>query len=210
MTESPIWNKAQQCLYWRDFYGNIYRKGFGGAPSDFERFTPGIGGVESMAFTIDETMLLFGFDGTIWKWLPGEKPELYRKFGGSLFNDCLVDSRGRIFCGILADNYFDGEKRGKNGRLRRLDPNGSFNLLLDDLTPTPNGVRIFGDKLYLAVTDSGCIYVFDYDAESGAISDRRVFARCSPDGITVDSAGNVWCASCGSGICARRKYSSRI
>ena len=43
------------------------------------------------------------------------------------------------------------------------------------------------------------IYLFDYDVESGDISNRREFVRTSPDGgfpdgMTVDAEGYVWSA----------------
>jgi sugar lactone lactonase YvrE len=51
--------------------------------------------------------------------------------------------------------------------------------------------------MYFAVTDMNCVFVYDYDAESGQIFNKRVFAAdCHPDGITVDNKGNVWVTDC--------------
>ena len=45
------------------------------------------------------------------------------------------------------------------------------------------------------------IYLFDYDRETGAISNRRIFVKVPtteeghPDGMTVDAEGYIWSAS---------------
>lgn len=199
LSEAPMWNKAQQLLYWRGFHGEIYRKPYNENVDDFECFQLDIGNIGSMAFTETEQMLLFADNGRVWLWTPGEKPELHRDFGLTLFNDCIVDPRGRVFCGMLAENYFDDEKRGDHGSLWRLDPDGSFRCLLEKTGTTPNGIRFSPDlkTLYFAVTDLDAIFAFDYDVETGELSNQRVFAdQCFPDGITVDAAGNVWNTFC--------------
>lgn len=202
LSESPMWHKAQKMLYWRGLSGEIYRKGLTDSTTDFEVFELGIGGIGSMAFTSGEEILIFGDEGRIYKWVPYSSPVLYKDFGGSLFNDCIVDPKGRVFCGMLASNYFEGEKRGKHGSLWRLDPDGSFNLLLDKIGTTPNGIRFSPDlkKLYFAITDNDAIFEYDYDVTSGNISNERIFAsNCCPDGIAVDKAGNLWNTNCNVG-----------
>lgn len=199
LSESPMWHKQQKMLYWRGLNGEIYRKGMTDDVNDFEKFELGIGGIGSMAFTNSDEILIFGDEGKIFKWTPNQKPILYKDFGGSLFNDCIVDPKGRVFCGMLADNFFDYQKRGKHGSLWRLDPDGSFNCLLDNIGTTPNGIRFSPDlkKLYFAVTDDDCIYEYDYDIETGDISNQKVFAdNCCPDGIAVDMDGNLWNTYC--------------
>jgi len=178
--------------------GEIYRKPYNDDVKDFEVFELGIGLIGSMAFTEGDEMLLFGEAGKVWRWIPGEKPRLYRDFGGNLFNDCIVDPKGRIYCGMLAKDYFT-DHQGKYGSLWRWDPDGTFTCLFDDLSNTPNGIRFSPDfkKLYFALTNDWTIYEFDYDIESGDISNKRPFAtNCLPDGITVDKAGRVSNAFC--------------
>ena len=199
LSESPMWHKKQKMLYWRGLSGEIYRKGMTDSTTDFERFDLGIGGIGSMVFTDTDEILIFGDKGKIFRWVPYSAPILYKDLGGSLFNDCIADPKGRIFCGMLAENYFDYEKRGRYGKLLRIDTDGSVVTLLDRIGTTPNGIRFSPDftKLYFAVTDDECIYEYDYDAETGDISGGRVFASgCCPDGIAVDEAGNVWNTYC--------------
>lgn len=127
LSESPMWHKAQQKLYWRGFHGEIYRKSYNDDPTDFECFQLNVGNIGSMAFTQTDEILLFADEGKIWRWIPGQEPVLYRKLHSSLFNDCIVDPKGRVFCGMLAENYFDLPNRGNHGWLYRLDPGGPDN-----------------------------------------------------------------------------------
>ncbi len=64
-----------------------------------------------------------------------------------------------------------------------------------------NGIGWNSDNtiMYFADSPTHCIYAFDFDASEGTLANRRVFAQNSgevgiPDGLTVDSAGYVWCA----------------
>lgn len=198
LSESPMWNKREKMLYWRGFHGEIYRKPIDDNPADFECFKLNIGIIGSMVFTDSDYMLLFAEGGKIWKWKPGDEPILYKDFGLSLFNDVIVDKCGRIYCGMLAENYFDVEKRGKHGKFYLFE-NGKLTLIEETKGVTPNGIRISPDnkKLYFGITDEGCVHVYSYDADSGKLSDKRVFATdCCPDGMTIDKDGNLWVVNC--------------
>lgn len=195
--ESPMYNKKEKMLYWHGFHGEIYRKPINDDPNDFECFQLSIGRIGSMVFTDSEYMLLFGEKGTVWKWKANTKPILYKNFKKSLFNDVITDKKGRVYCGMLADNYFDSETRGKYGYLMILE-NGELKTV-DEVGTTPNGIRFSPelDKLYFAVTDEDRIYEYKYNVNTGELLDKKVFAEnCSPDGITIDSKGNLWVTDC--------------
>lgn len=199
LSEAPMWNRKDQMLYWRGFHGELYRKKMNGDPQDYTCFQLNIGNIGSMVFTDTEDILLFSDGGRVYLWKPGEEPVLRYDFHKSLFNDVIADPKGRIYCGMLAEHYFDPARRGDHGSLWRLDPNGDFDCLEEKVGLTPNGIRFSPalDKLYFAVTDEDLIYVYDYDPETGALSNRHVFAEnCYPDGIAVDKAGNVWVTNC--------------
>ena len=199
LSESPMWHPREKVLYWRGFEGEIYRKKIGTPPEEYECFRLSIGLIGSMVFTETETILLFADKGTVWKWIPGEEPVLYRTFGGALFNDVIADPNGRIYCGMLAENYFVPGKRGAHGSFWRLDPDGSFVCLEDAIGTTPNGIRFSPelDKLYFGVTDDNVVYEYDYNIQTGELSNRRVYAEdCSPDGIAMDRDGNLWVTDC--------------
>jgi sugar lactone lactonase YvrE len=58
---------------------------------------------------------------------------------------------------------------------------------------------------YFADSMHHVIYAYDYDADSGTVTNRREFAKTEalggiPDGATVDRDGRLWCALCNAGM----------
>jgi D-xylonolactonase len=192
--ENPLWHAMEHRLYWTDIpAGRMFR--YDPATNTHEQF---YGGRPVGGFTIQEdgSLLLFMDRGTVVRWRDGvmtiviEEIEAERDFR---FNDVIADPRGRVFCGIVDDN---GTKRG----LYRLDPDRTLSLVLEEIGCS-NGMAFTADQKRFFYTDSLAhqIYVFDYDVETGAISNRRVFARFGeetglPDGATLDSRGRLWSA----------------
>jgi sugar lactone lactonase YvrE len=115
-------------------------------------------------------------------------------------NDAACDPQGRFWAGTLAHDQHPG-----GGTLYRLDRNGHIELMLDDLTIS-NGLGWSPDEatMYLADSGPGLIYAFSFDTEQGTLSDQRVLVDVpsdvgSPDGLTVDAAGDLWVAIFGGG-----------
>ena len=119
-------------------------------------------------------------------------------------NEGGCDPDGRFYCGSMA--Y---DKQPGAGALYRLDPDGSVQVVLEDVTVS-NGLDWSpdGSLAYYNDTDTGRVDVFDYDAEAGlsepAPVRRRPAAR--PDGLTVDAEGGVWVALSNGG--AVRRYTA--
>ena len=83
--------------------------------------------------------------------------------------------------------------------------------MLDGLT-TSNGIGWSPDGRTMYLADSGprVIHAFDFDGDAGAISDGRILVTVpdevgTPDGLTVDAAGDLWIAIWGGGDV--RRYS---
>jgi sugar lactone lactonase YvrE len=107
-------------------------------------------------------------------------------------NEGGCDPDGRFYCGSMAYDQRPGA-----GALHRLDPDGSVQVVLPELTIS-NGLEWSpdGSLAYYVDTPTGRVDVFDYDAERG-LTGRRPFARPTPghpDGLTVDAEGGVWVA----------------
>jgi sugar lactone lactonase YvrE len=108
-------------------------------------------------------------------------------------NEGGCDPDGRFYCGSMA--Y---DKRPGAGSLYRLDPDGSVQVVLSDVTVS-NGLEWSpdGSLTYYNDTDTHRTDVFDYAFESG-LTGRRPFVEMPdgsrPDGLTVDSEGGVWVA----------------
>jgi D-xylonolactonase len=192
--ENPLWHPTEKRLYWCDITtGRLFR--YEPSAGKHEQFYHGdiVGGFTIQA---DGALLLFMEKGSV-KLMRDNKlttviddiPEESE----TRFNDVIADPVGRVFGGTM------GTKQ-RPGRLYRLDPPATMTLLLEDIG-CPNGLAFTLDRKGLYFTDSfaNTIYLYDYDEESGALSNRRSFAQTTkndgmPDGMTVDSQGYVWTA----------------
>jgi sugar lactone lactonase YvrE len=115
---------------------------------------------------------------------------------GLRLNDAKVDPRGRLFVGSMSYAETAGV-----GTLWRVDPDLSVTTVLQGLTVS-NGMDWSPDLQTMYFIDSGDrhIDVLDYDVETGAAVDRRVFYTQpddrpgAPDGMCLDADGNLWVA----------------
>ena len=115
-------------------------------------------------------------------------------------NDAACDPQGRFWAGTLA--Y---DQRPGGGALYRLDRRGQTELMLDGLT-TSNGLGWSPDNRTMYLVDSGprVIHAFTFDPDQGTIAGEQVLVEVpadigSPDGLTVDAAGDLWVAIFGGG-----------
>jgi L-arabinonolactonase len=121
------------------------------------------------------------------------------------FNDGKVDRRGRFVAGTMAYDFdrYDadrGQRSSRSGALYRLDTNGQVTRL-DGGISCSNGPCWSPDNrtFYFTDTYDRQMYAYDYDIETGAVANRRVFASARNmagtfDGATVDAEGYVWSA----------------
>ncbi|MEM7554608.1 MAG: SMP-30/gluconolactonase/LRE family protein [Cyanobacteria bacterium P01_A01_bin.84] len=192
--ECPIWHPQQQCLYWTDIpRGMMFR--YWAKNGNAEQVYSGevIGG---LTLQTDGSLLLFKERGKVESWYEGKVTTIISEIPeerNTRFNDAIADPRGRAFSGTMATSK-------SPGRLYRIDVDGSLHLILEGLT-IPNGMGFTPDLQYLYFTDSEerTIYRFDYDIETGNISNQKVHivtpkGEGVPDGLTVDTAGHIWSA----------------
>lgn len=116
------------------------------------------------------------------------------------FNDGKCDTIGRYWIGTM-----NLEEKYPTGGLFVLDKDLKFRKVLDGVTIS-NGLAwsLDNKKFYYIDSPTKKIYVFDYDAEKGDISNRRTLIDLSsylgvPDGMTIDSEGMLWVALYGGG-----------
>jgi len=150
-------------------------------------------------------LLVFMPKGAVRIWREGEVTTVVDEIPDereSRFNDVIADPAGRVFCGTMPT-------KDRLGRLYRLDPDGTVTKLLDGIGCS-NGMGFTPDRKRMYYTDSPKreIYLFDYDQDTGAITNQRVFVRTPkgegvPDGMTVDAEGYVWSARWGGSCLAR-------
>lgn len=192
--EGPLWHPDEQRVYWLDITkGRMFR--YDPASGHHEQVYEGtpIGG-----FTIqpDGALLLFMQKGAIKLWREGELTTVIEEIPEereSQFNDVIADPKGRVYCGTLPT-------KDRLGRLYRLDTDGTLTMLVEGIDCS-NGMGFTPDLKRMYYTDSTKyeIYLFDYDQDTGNLSDQRIFVQGPeedglPDGMTVDAEGYIWSA----------------
>jgi len=206
--EGPVWSPSWGGLRWLDMFAGdilsldgdtVHRRHVGSMVVTVRPRRAG-GAVLALqrGFALEDT------DGTI--------TEL-----GELWSDQLLrlneggcDPDGRFYCGSMAFDQHPGA-----GSLRRLDPDGSVDVVLTGLTIS-NGLDWSpdGSLAYYNDTATGRIAVFDYSAETG-LTGLRSFVEIPaetgfPDGLTVDSQGGVWVALYGGSAVHRYTPDGRL
>lgn len=192
--EGPLWHPMEKRVYWLDIV-NPRMFWYDPATGHHEQFDVGrvVGGFTIQA---DGSLLLFMDRGTVATWKNGKLRTIVEDIPDereTRFNDVFADSAGRVFCGTMPT-------KDRPGRLYRLDRDGSIHMVLDGIGCS-NGMGLTLDRKGLYYTDSEAyeIYLFDYDAATGALSNKRIFVKHGkelglPDGMTVDAQGYVWSA----------------
>lgn len=211
--EGPLWDVEEQRLYWVDsFDGRVFR-----CTAD---------GRELRAWDVPQkigSMCLRRSGGAVVSLARGFHFLDFRTGDVSLItdpepdrpnnrlNDGKVDRRGRFIAGSM-----DTMEEGPNGALYRLDADLGTTKLAGDIIVSngpcwsPNG-----DIFYFTDTWSGEISAYDYNQESGTVSNQRCFCRMTSnggafDGATVDAEGCVWSAHVYAGRLVRYRPDGQV
>ena len=203
--EGVIWSPQDDVLVWIDVKsGELFRHGHSDGPRSRKRFDATIGSVAprrdgGWVMGLGRDVVLVDRDDEIVGRieLPGV-PATHRT------NDGAVDPAGRLFQGTMALS-----EQGAEASLFRVDPDRSVRTVVDGVSIS-NGIGWSPDDSLMYYVDSPTyrVDVFDFEADSGEISDRRPLVEFDgshggPDGMTVDSDGCLWVAFFGGG-CVRR------
>ncbi|MFZ3070362.1 MAG: SMP-30/gluconolactonase/LRE family protein [Anaerolineaceae bacterium] len=194
--ECPLWHPVEKRLYWVDIEKDML---FRLNPLDhaLEKFNLGVKtgcfGFRGNGGLILATELGFAF------WSeensrPIKIMDLYEPNSGIMMNDGRVDLQGRLWAGSKGQPAKAG--------LFLLNPQLSHRQVLDGVT-IANGIDWSLDARTCYFTDSGTHTIFRYrfNPEDGNLSDPEIFFSLAgslywgtPDGLCVDSGGNVWSA----------------
>lgn len=195
--ESPIWDARAGCLRWVDIPNH-----------SVHALDPNSGAVSSISLPCLVSAVLpeSGCDTLIVAtargvarldpgtgavdWLHDPEPDAT----GNRLNDCKADPAGNLFAGTMSEGA-----KGPTGALYRYGPDG--------IRPVRNGLTISNGlgwspdarRFYHVDSAPGVIRAYDHDPNTGALCDGHVLARYAPgegkpDGLCVDSAGNLWVA----------------
>ncbi|TPN81056.1 SMP-30/gluconolactonase/LRE family protein [Mesorhizobium sp. CU2] len=195
--ESPIWDVDEERLYWIDSFGKrIYRSTITGT----ELKTWDVPGkIGSMALRARGGAILslesgfHAFDLATGKASPIADPEA--DVATTRLNDGKVDRQGRFVAGSM-----DMDEANPKGSLYRVDVDLSIHKLEEGIVCS-NGPcwSVDGKTFYFADTWADEICAYDYNTDTGSISNKRPFASFregvgAPDGATIDEEGFLWSA----------------
>jgi sugar lactone lactonase YvrE len=195
--EGPVWDVEQQRLYWIDsFDGRVLRCTDDGRELRAWDVGQKIG---SMALRKNGDAALVALQNGLYNLdLPtGDLQLIIDPEPGrpdNRLNDGKVDRHGRFIFGSM-----DTQEEEASAKLYRLDPDLSLHTL-DEGIICSNGPcwSPSGETFYFADTWSGEIWAYEYDNQTGAVSNRRTFAKVdtstggAADGCTVDAEGCLW------------------
>lgn len=111
-------------------------------------------------------------------------------------SELTVDGRGNVYVNSINFDFTDFGgvmARGEApGRIALITPDGAVRQVADGLA-FPNGMVVTPDNATLIVAESFArrLAAFDIGAD-GALSNRRVWADVTGDGICLDAEGAVW------------------
>ncbi len=121
------------------------------------------------------------------------------------FNDGKCDPAGRFWAGTISLI-----KKTGDAALYMLDTDKTLHLKINEVTNS-NGIcwSLDAKKLYYIDTPTKQVRAYDYDLDSTNISKATIAVdtaangfKDSPDGMTIDTNGNLWIAFCHGGCVA--------
>lgn len=198
--EGAQWDAARQRLLWVDILnGRVFEGRLDGdrvettATHQFEGMVgtvvPAADG--SLLVAAQENLVVIAPDGT-----RTTGPRVVPGGVASRTNDGGVDPQGRFLIGTLA---LDG--RHNEDLLQRAEPDGTLTLLDADLDIS-NGLAWSVDGASLFSVDTLNQRIFQRAYSATTIGERHEFLRVTdghPDGMTIDTEGNLWVAIWGAG-----------
>jgi len=195
--EAPIWNDRSQRLLWTDISSDLV---YDLSPATGAKRTLSRGlNVAGIALTDTDDLVFAGATGLHLWHAQDDYRTIATRCDGETFilNDMIADPHGRVYAGSL---YWGAAGMEKLGKLYLFDTNGSVRVV-DDGLELANGLGFSPDqrRLYFADSTARRIYVYDVDARTGDLHNRRIFVHVPehegiPDGLTVDRDGFIWSA----------------
>lgn len=188
--EGPLWIKETGELLYVDIRGKRLRRVqfSSGKISDvvLEKLT-------AFIFEDENGSILCGAVDGIYKVEPDGRMSpinAHTALKGSRYNDGKVGCDGRLYMGTFS--------RDRSAAFYRMEHDGSIHELFDGVGNS-NGIAWDEARkiLYYNDTPTRRTDAFDFDPVSGLLSNRRTVIEYPyglPDGMTIDSEGNLWTA----------------
>jgi sugar lactone lactonase YvrE len=133
------------------------------------------------------------------------------------WNEITIDGRGNTYVNSINFDFADFNdiitSGNAPGKIALVTPDGVAREVADGLA-FPNGMVVTPDNATLIVAESFArrLTAFDIGAD-GSLSNRRVWADVTGDGICLDAEGAVWTSDVGpddSGVCLRVREGGEV
>ena len=195
--ESPAWDAKTQTLYWIDV---LERKVYAGRKPilQLDHYVGCLAPRRKGGLVIAQRSGIWTLEPDMQKLRKLAAPR--REFIHNRFNDGKCDPRGRFLAGTM-----DHHEKEATGCLYSVAADGAISRLLKGLRIS-NGMAWSPDgrTMYFTDTPTREIMAFDYDLQTGELSNPRVVIHFEksfgfPDGMTTDTEGNLWIAMWGGG-----------
>jgi len=195
--EGPLWHARTQRLFWVDIEGHVVHV-FDPATGRDRVIDVGqkVGAVVvrrqgGLVLAVHRGFATLDLDTERVTLLSQPEPHL----PDNRFNDGKCDPAGRFLAGTMSLTRKPG-----TANLWRLDPDLSVHHVLGGVT-TSNGIVWSLDQrtMYYIDTPTRQVAAFDYDVDTGRLTNRRAVAvfpegAGSPDGMAIDARGMLWIA----------------
>ena len=219
--ESPVWHAAEQALYWVDI-----------PAGKLCRWSPATG--QANSWLAPEMLACIAPLAPANSWIAGAESGIFQltphadgKLGfdrlasvshampGMRFNDGRCDRQGRFLAGTMLMNMAAGASVGCVYSYKNYS---NLTKLLSGFI-TPNGMAFSPDGRTMYLSDSHpsvqSVWAFDYDLDTGAPSNRRLFIDMNPlpgrpDGAAIDADGCYWICGNDAGLIHRFTPSGKL
>ncbi len=200
LSEGPLWDERAQLLYWVDIEGRRLHVYNPVAHEDHSLLMPSRIGM--VCLTKDDRVMVALEKGVYF--VQGEEStqlffgDMERPLERNRLNDGKCDAAGRLWVGSMNMDVTEGQ-----AALYCLTPEKQCAKMLDGVTVSNGlGWSLDGRFLYYIDTPSGFLWRFDFDLETGRISNRTALIDYGNeegnfDGMTVDAEGCLWIAHWG-------------
>ncbi|HWB25508.1 MAG TPA: SMP-30/gluconolactonase/LRE family protein [Chitinophagaceae bacterium] len=195
--EGPVWDAAQNCIYWVNILpGDIHRYCLSTGQHSICNVGQMVGAIVlrkegGLVAAMQHGFYFVDFDNKTVQ--PITDPEA--SLPGNRFNDGKCDAAGRFWAGTMPFN-----EKEPAGSLYMLDKGFPVTAKIKGVTIS-NGIAWNSDNtvMYYIDTPTRQIVAYDFDLESGSVSNKRVAVDVHhepgyPDGMTIDSDGMLWVA----------------
>lgn len=206
--ECPVWDAASRRLLWVDIQGRKLHRFYPEEKRDESVSLDDIvtsvhlratGGV---VLTLRKRIAFYDWDTAKLE----IASEVESDLPGNRFNDAACDPQGRLWAGTMNNERWDQPE----GSLYRFDAARHVELMRSQvICSNGTGWSPDGRTLYHTESFRYAIFAYDFEPETGSISNRRTFLQLDPnggefpDGLAVDAEGCVWSAHVGRGRIVR-------